>query len=68
MNEHATIEKKCIRANDCSLMTKALRKAIYTRTSPLNTYNKNRTQENWNALKRQRNKGVKILLQPKINY
>ena len=68
LNEHAPIEKKCSRANDGSLMTKALRKAIYTRTSPLNTYNKNRTQENWNALKRERNKCVKMLGQHKIDY
>ena len=49
-------------------MTKALRKAIYTRTSLLNRYNKKRTQENWNAFKRQRNKCVKLLRQAKIDY
>ena len=68
LNEHAPIKKKCIRANDGPFMTKALRKAIYTRTSLCNRYNKNRTQENWNAFKRQRNKCVKLLRQAKIDY
>ena len=68
LNEHAPIKKKCIRANDGPFMTKALRKAIYTRTSLRNRYNKNRTQENWNAFKRQRNKCVKLLRQAKIDY
>ena len=68
LNEHAPINKKCIRANDGPFMTKALRKAIYTRTNLRNRYNKKRTQENWNAFKRQRNKCVKILRQAKIDY
>ena len=32
LNEHAPIKKKYIRANDGPFMTKALQKAIYTRT------------------------------------
>ena len=66
LNEHAPIKKKCIRANDGPFMTKALRKAIYTRTKLRNRYNSNRTLENWNAIKRQRNKFVKILRQTKM--
>ena len=68
LNEHAPMKKKCIRANDDPFMTKALRKAIFTRTKLRNRYNSNRTLENWNAFKRQRNKCVKILRQAKINY
>ena len=68
LNEHAPIKKKYIRANDVPFMTKALRKAIYTRTILRNRYNKNRTRENWNAFKRQHNKCVKILRQAKIDY
>ena len=68
LNEHAPMKKKCIRANDGPFMTKALRKAIFTRTNLCNRYNSNRTLENWNAFKGQRNKCVKILRQAKIDY
>ena len=40
LNEHAPIKKKYIRANDGPFMTKALWKAIYTRISLRNRYNK----------------------------
>ena len=49
LNEHAPIKKKYDRANDGRFMTKALQKAIYTRTNLRNRYNKSRSQENWNA-------------------
>ena len=68
LNEHAPIKKKYVRANDGPFMTKALRKAIYTRTNLRNRYNKNKSQENWNAFKKQRNRCVKMLRQAKIDY
>ena len=68
LNEHAPIKKKYISANDGPLMTKALPKAIYTCTNLCNRYNKSRSQENWNAYKKQRNKCVKILQHAKLDY
>ena len=68
LNEHAPIKKKYVRANDGPFMTKALRKAIYICTNLRNRYNKCRSQENWNAFKKQHNKCVKILRQAKFNY
>ena len=68
LNEHAPIKKKYVGANDGPFMTKALRKAIYTRTNLRNRYNKLRSQENWNAFKKQRNKCVKMLRQAKFDY
>ena len=49
-------------------MTKALRKAIYTRSNLRNRYNKSRSQEKWNAFKKQRNKCVRILRQTTLDY
>ena len=68
LNEHAPIKKKYVRANDGPFMTKALRKAIYIRTNLRNRYNKNKSQENWNAFKKQCNRCVKMLRQAKIDY
>ena len=45
LNEHAPIKKKYVRADDGPFMTKALRKAIYTRNNVRNRYNKSRSQE-----------------------
>ena len=67
LNVHAPIKKKYVRANDGPFMTKALRKAIHTRTNLRNRYNKNKSQENCNAFKKQRNRCVKILRQAKID-
>ena len=68
LNKHAPLKKKSVRANDGPFMTKALRKAIMLRTRLRNMYNKCRTQEKWNAFKKQRNKCVKILRQAKVDY
>ena len=68
LNEHVPIKKKYTRANEGPFMTKALRKTIYTRTNLCNRYSKSRSQENWNAFKKQRNKCVKILWQAKFDY
>ena len=61
LDKHAPLEKKSVRANDGSFMTKALRKAIMLRTRLRNMHNKCKTQEKWNAFKKQCNKCVKIL-------
>ena len=58
LNDHAPLKKKTVRANDSPFMTKPLRKAIMTRTRLRNRYNKLRTDENWRAFKKQRNRPV----------
>ena len=68
LDEHAPIKKKYGCANDGPFMTKVPRKAIYTRTNLRNIYNNNKSQENWNAFKKKRNRCVKMLRQAKIDY
>ena len=68
LNKHAPMKKKFIRANDGPFMTKALRKAIMRRTRLRNKYNKERTDVNRKAYKRQRNLCLKLLREAKTNY
>ncbi len=68
LNEHAPVKKKSIRANDGPFMTKELRKEHMHRTRLRNKYNKNRTEENLKAFKKQRNKCVKLLRKAKFDY
>ena len=68
VDKHAPLKKKSVRANDGAFMTKALRKAIMLRTRLRKMYNKCKTQEKWNAFKKQRNKCVKILRKAKVDY
>ena len=68
LNEHAPIRKKYFLASDGPCMMKALRKAVYTRTSLRSRYNKSKSQESWNAFKKQHNRCVKMLRQAKIDY
>ena len=46
-------------------MTKALRKAIISRSKPKNIYNKKRSYDNWDKYKKQRNFCVKLLRKTK---
>ena len=66
--QHAPIRKKYLRANDGPFMTRELRKEMMHRTRLFNKYNKEKTNENFEAYKRQRNKCVKILRKAKFNY
>ena len=68
LNKHAPLKNKSVPANDGPSMTKALRKAIMLRTRLRNMYNKCKTQEKWNAFKKQRNKCTKILRKAKVDY
>ena len=52
---HSPIKQKLTRANHASYVTKAMRKAIMKRTSLQHRYFKNKSSENFNAYKRQRN-------------
>ena len=49
-------------------MTKSLRKAIMTRSRLKNRFHKNRSLENWNDFKRQRNICVQLLRKTKKEY
>ena len=68
INEHAPNKRKYVRANDGPFVTKALRKAIMLRSKLRNRCNKNRTEENERAFKKQRNWCVKLLRKTKCNY
>ena len=63
LDKHAPCKKKYVRANDDPFMTKELRKANMKRTRQRNRLNKNRTNENWTAFKKQRNVCFKLLRQ-----
>ena len=60
LDKHAPIKKKYVRANDKPFMTCALRKATMLRSRLRNKYNEDRTVENWNNFRRQRNSCVKL--------
>ena len=68
LNEHAPIKRKYVRANDGPFVTKAQRKAIMLPSKLRNRYNKNRTEENERAFKKQRNWCVKLLRKTKCKY
>ena len=68
LNKHAPVKQKSVRANEGPFMTKALRKAIMNRTHLRNRYNKDRTDENKTAFKKQRNLCVKHLREAKRGY
>ena len=51
LNTYVSIETKIIRANNKQFMTKALRKAIMTRSRLMKVYLKNQNTTNWNSYK-----------------
>ena len=67
LNKHAPFKKTSVQANDGPFMTKALSKAILLRTRLRNMYKKCKTQEKWNAFKKERNKYTKILRKAKVD-
>ena len=68
LNSQAPIKTKYIRGNNQPYMTKTLRKAIMTRSKLRNKYNTQRTHENWQSYKKQRNFCVKIHKIAKRDY
>ena len=68
LNFHAPLKQKVLRANHNAFMTKALRKAIMRRSCLKNKYIKNRTNENWNTYKAQKNFCTNLLRKTKRNY
>ena len=55
LNTHAPHKKKVVRANQKPYLTKLFTKAIARRSCLQNKFNKNRTEENRQAFKRQKN-------------
>ena len=68
LDKHAPVKKKYVRANDKPFMTRALRKATMLRSRLRNKYNEDRTAENWNKFRKQRNSCVKLVRKEKRNY
>ena len=63
LDNHVPFKKKQLRFNHSSLMTKALRKAIMTRSRL-----KKRSYGNWNKYKKQRNLCMELLRKTKQDY
>ena len=68
LNSQAPIKTKYIRGNNQPYMTKTLRKAIMTRSKLRNKYNTQRSHENWQSYKKQRNFCVKMHKIAKRDY
>ena len=68
LDQHAPVKKKYARANDGPFMNRTLRKAIMIRSRLKNKYYKNRTVENWEAFRKQRNLCVKLFKTEKRNF
>lgn len=60
VDKHAPLKTKIVRGNHVPFMTKEWSAAIMKRSRLKNVYNRNKTDENWNAFKRQRNLCVSI--------
>ena len=68
LDQHAPSKKKYIQANDGKFLTKELKKAIMYWSKLKNKFNRNRTDDNWNKYKQQRNKCVAMLRRTKLHY
>ena len=68
LNKTAPVKVKVLRFNNNDFMTKSLRKAIMLRSRLKNNFNKQRSDENWDNYKKQRNFCVKLLRQTKEKY
>ena len=62
------IKRKYVCAVIGPFVTKALRKGIHTHFDLRNRYNKNKSQDTWNAFKRQRNRCIKMLHNANFGY
>ena len=68
LSKIAPVKVKVLRFNNNAFMTKSLRKAIMLRSRLKNNLNKQRSDENWNNYKKQRNFCVKLLRQTKEKF
>ena len=68
LEEHAPMKKKVLRANDKPYMTKALRKAIMTRSTLKSKYLKNKSHDNHKAFKKQKNYTKRLAKKERVKY
>ena len=68
LNKYAPVKKKKVRYNNSPFMTKDLRKAIMNISRFKNKFCKNKSPENWELFRRQRNYCVKLLRKTKMEY
>ena len=68
LNKIAPVKVKVLHFNNNVFMTKSLRKAIMLKSRLENNFNKQRSDENWDTYKKQRNFCVKVLRQTKEKY
>ena len=68
IDKHAPVKKKVARNNNAPFLTKHVRKEIMLRSRCKNVYTKNPTSENWNNLRCQRNKCVRLIREAKRSY
>ena len=68
IDRHAPLKSETIRGNQAPFMTKELSKAIMTRSRLRNIYNHNKTAENWELFRRQRNLCVTLRRKSIRNY
>ena len=68
LNKIAPVKVKVLRFNNNAFMIKSLRKAIMLRSRLKNNFNEQRSNENWDSYKKQRNFCVKLLHQSKDKY
>ena len=68
LHNHAPIKKKILCFNNSSFMTKTLKKAIMHRSKFKNIYIKNRTGDNWESYKEQRNFCENLLRKTRNDY
>ena len=68
MDKYAPLKKKKLRGNDAGFADKELRKAWYTRSRFRNKYNKNKTTENWEHFRKQRNLCTTLRRKAKRKY
>ena len=68
INKHATLKRKCIRANHSEYMDKELNQAIMKCSKLRNNYLKHRSEENRSAYRKQRNFCATLLRNKKAYY
>ena len=68
LDNHVPLKKRQPNFNHSPFMTKALRKAVMTRSRHKNIYNKKRYYDNWNKYKKQTNFCIKFPRKTKEDY
>ena len=67
-SRHAPVKSKKLRGNNANFMTKNLSKAIMTRSRLRRKFNKNKSEENWENFRKQRNKCTAIKMRCKTEF